>query len=119
MTLKEKIVGDFMGDEKRCFTVFNTNQNELFRMYDEVVEAVKKNENFDRFLNFKGATKADGKIRLDRESNYIDPDDKGKKIVKTKVVFKYPVYRYFYINYKEAVESIKEKELENLSLYKE
>lgn len=110
MTLREIIVNEFINDPWRFKTVYQTNQSELFRMYDKMVEAIKKGEDFKRFLAFEGATTAEGKIRYDRESMYIDPEDKKKVAIKTKVVFKYPVYNYFYWKYTEALADIKEKE---------
>ena len=77
-------------------------------MYDKIVETVKNGEDFKRFLNFEGATTIDGKIRFDLETTYFDKEQ--KKDIRTKVVFKYPVYTFLYERYKQAMADIKEKE---------
>lgn len=110
MTLKERIINDFLSNNQRNFSIYRTNFGELSRMYDKLISALKSGTKLERFLNFEGATTSDGKIRFDMEADYIDPEDKQKKIIKTKVVFKYPVYRYFYEQYMESISKIKEKE---------
>jgi hypothetical protein len=110
MTLKERILNDYHNKPMKEYTVFQTNDTELGKMYDEVAEVIKTGEDFNRFLNFKGAITAEGRIRFDRLSDYVDPDDRSKKVIKTKVVFKYPVYSFFYNEIKTAYADIKEKE---------
>lgn len=110
MTLKERILNDYHGKPLKEFTVYQTNDIELSRMYDEVMEVIKNDKDFKRFLTFKGAITPDGLIRFDRVSDYIDPEDRRKNVQKIKVVFKYAIYTFFYNEIKSALVDIKEKE---------
>lgn len=110
MTLKDIVINNYHTKPLKEYMVYQTNDTELRKMFDEVMEVIKTGENFRRFLNFKGATTSEGRIRFDRMSDYIDPDDRSKKVIKTKVVFKYPVYNFFYTEIKTALADIKEKE---------
>ena len=104
MSLREKIVQDFI--KYRLHTAYNTSPAELFVMYDKMVDALNSGEPFQRFLNFEGATTSDGKIRFDRESNYVDPTDKKKNSKKVMVIFKYPVYSHFHNEYTTAMNNL-------------
>ena len=112
MILKERIIKDFLADDNRNYTVYQTTFAELSQMYDKMVDSVKSKEKFSRFLNFEGAITVDGKVRFDREVTFYDKET--KKEMTEKVVFKYPVYNYLESKYKEAMDNITKKNAETL-----
>ena len=108
MTLKEIIINKFLNDDRKNFSIYHTNFEELSRMYDKVADVARKGEDFKRFLQFENAITFDGKIKFDLTTDYFDKETK-KTLVNQKVVFKYPVYNFFYNEYKTAMADIKAK----------
>jgi len=107
MTLKEKITTDFLKNDSRNYALYRLSLEKISAMYDKVVAAIKQGETMERFMNFENATTGNGRIRFDMETSY---ENEKKKIIKTKVVFKYPVYKFLWEAYKTAMAEIKEKE---------
>lgn len=107
MTLKEILVSNFLKDERRNFTIFNTNAAELGTMYEKVFECIKRGEDFKKFLVFERAMTPEGTVKADRLITYFDKD--LKREIKVPVVFKYSVYSYFHSEYSVAMERIKER----------
>ena len=110
MTLKQKIVEDFINSEKLNFTAYNTYSIEIGEMYDKLVASIKRGESFEKFLVFENAMAPNGAVKMDRINTYFD--DKEKKTITRQVIFKYPVYNYLKDRYTTAMEEMKQKNKE-------
>jgi len=115
MNLKQKIIQDFLNDDLKNFTAFNTDAVELGRMYDQVIEYSKLPQKnwFERLLIETKAITHDGKIRFDREALIYDKE--SKKDIKVKSSFRFPVFNYLKSRWQEAMDNIKAKNEEALN----
>jgi hypothetical protein len=106
MTLKEKIINEFLNDETKNFTLFQLTYSRMAEMYDQIVQVVKNKENFQRFLNFEGAITPEGRVKFDKKVTYFDKE--LKKDITTKIAFKFPIYNFIYSKYRTAIYDIAE-----------
>lgn len=109
MKLKDRIINDFLVNDKRNFTIYQTQANELGMMYDKLIKSIKSGEDFKRFLRFENAITHEGKVKFDLTVDFFDKESK-QTLHNQKVVFKYAIYSYFYSEIQAAMEKIKEKE---------
>lgn len=103
MTIKQQVINEFLTHDKKNFTIFGTNYDELSKMYDSLVSWLKLGKTYQNFLVTEGAVSLNGSIREDRSA--VVNNERYKKDVTVSFPFKYPVYAFMF----SKLESIKKQ----------
>lgn len=90
--MKQKIIREFLEDEKANYSIYGTTSTELSKMYDDLVAWINQGKTLQAWLISEGAMSLDGSVRRDR----LITIHRDGKDVPLRLVFKYFVYNYLF-----------------------